>query len=170
MANSALSALADTLRISLRDLSPVIETDVSEQGDDMLVVTVRNPHDPYRGVTYEAGADHNGNVMGSLWFGQCEITGMLEAADAEAAIRSVVNGEIVTVVRYRNEEDRTDRHPTDRQWVFQLFPDGQDDDTPRYTALIRKLRSKPTLWDRLDRWAVGVFEVARWGEVTVIQR
>lgn len=170
MSETRFSELMNTLRTGLRDLSPNFSTDVSENGGDVLLVTVRNPHDPYWGVTYEAGADRSGRVTGSLWFGQCRVTGFLDASDAAAAIRSVTNGQIVAVVRYRNEEDREDRHPSDLQKVFQLLPDGQDDDSAAYASLMKKLHSEPGFFSRFDPDSLGVFEIAQWGEVTVLRR
>ena len=75
-------------------------------------------------------------------------------------------------MRYKSRGDLDDRHPSGWQRVFQVIPGsgGVDDDTAAYDALMHRLDTPPTLWDRLDRRTVGVFEVARWDGVTVVER
>lgn len=172
MPESAFDELTAALRLSLRDLSPDFTTDVDDKGGDVLLVTIRNPAHPYWGVSYEAAADRDGRITGALWFGQCEVTGHLPGGDAAAAIRSVTSGEIIAVVRYKSLDDLDDRHPSGWQRVLQVIPGsgGADDDTAAYEVLMRRLRTPPTLRDRLDRKTVGVFEVARFDDVTVIER
>ncbi len=171
MSASGFNEFISALRLSLRDLSPDFTSDVNDKGEELLLVTVRNPHNPYWGVSYEAFLDKDGHIRGSLWFGQCEVTGFLAGEQAEAAIRSVTSGEITAVVRYKTDEDLEDRHPSGWQRVFQvLAEDDGDDDRAALDALLGKLRSKPTFLDGFDRNTLGVFEVAVWNGVTVIRR
>lgn len=176
MSASAFSELSARLRLSLRDLSPTFSSDANDRGQEILLVTVRNPLQPHWGITYEAGVDRDGRITGALWFGQCEITGLLPGDEAEAAIRAIVGGEIAVVVRYRTETDWEDRRPSGWQRIFRLLPGGEDGGSPdsadsaAFDALSDRLHSKPGFLDRLAGNRLGVFEIARWSSVEIVRR
>lgn len=172
MTYSGFDEFTASLRLSLRALTPDFLTDVNDKGEDVLLVTIHNPTHPYWGISYEAGIDKSGCITGSLWFGQCLVTPGLDGEQAEAAIRSITSGEIIAAVRYKSRNDMDERHPSGWHKVFQVIPgsDGVDDDTAAFESFMKKLNTPPTLWDRIDRKTVGVFEIARFGSVTVIER
>jgi hypothetical protein len=105
----------------------------------------------------------------SLWFGQTEITDRLPEDDAVRAIAEFLEDRIVTVARYKNRDAYDDRRPMEKARIYQISMDdgeGQGD----IDRLLARLETPATWLDRLLARDTGVFEIARWTDVRVVER
>ena len=173
MSYRSLDELSQALMAAFRTHHPTVTRDHTDRGAELLQFLIPNPQFPAYGVSYEAEQDRGGDITGQLWFGQCELSGNLPAVDAIPALSSVLSGEIVTVIRFKNQTTFEDRHPSGQQWVFQILPDGEDGDDSdgaAFTALLARLNSPISLRDRVSGVHIGIFEIARWDEVNIIRR
>ena len=160
-----LRALAPRLP---RECRPRIISDVNDKGLPVTELVLPHPEIPHRSITLSA-CERRGLVdVCSLRFGEAEITGALDPADAVAAMEEILSDNIVVIVRYKNR-DAYDNHrkiaSSPSEWLYQL-----PDDEEELTAMLDRLQKPATLVERLGGKYVGVFEVYRWSHSEVLTR
>ena len=151
-----------------RDCRPRAASDVTDKGIPVLEFLLPNPEASQRSVTLSA-CERRGMVEScSLRFGEAEIAGAMDPADAVAAVEEILAGNIVAIVRYKNR-DAYDNHrkvsTAPMEWLYQL-----PDDEAALTAMLEKLKKPAGLLEKLSGKLTGVFEVYRWSGSEVIER
>ena len=172
MSCHTLNDLEKELRLTLRPYNPRFGSDTNDRDQAMLTVRVDDPTVVGQSLSLEV-TDTRGSLTGTLWLGAVRITDNLTADMCAPAVLSVLNGEIVTVCRYRNADDRDFRRPADvGSQVFQITPDADGAaEQGRLDACLCALKKPVGLLDRISGKRIGLFEVCRWGVPTeVIER
>ena len=144
--------------------------DTSEKGRPVLQMVIPNEVHPRYSLSVEV-TEYGPDRLTSLWFGQTEITSRLPEDDAAAAITEFLEDRMVTVVRYKNRDAHDDRHPMEKARVYQLPIEGEEGQEPsELDRLLERLDTPATWVDRLLGRDTGVFEIARWSDVRVVER
>ena len=151
-----------------RDCRPRAASDVTDKGIPVLEFLLPNPEASQRSITLSA-CERRGMVEScSLRFGEAEIAGAMDPADAVAAVEEILAGNIVAIVRYKNR-DAYDNHrkvsTAPMEWLYQL-----PDDEAALTAMMEKLKKPAAFFEKVSGKYTGVFEVYRWSGSEVIER
>ena len=147
---------------------PRVIRDVTEKGVPIMEFLLPCPDAPQRSITLSA-FERRGIVEScSLRFGEAEISGAMDPADAISAIEEILADHIVAIVRYKNT-DAYDNHRkasvSPAEWLYQL-PDDEAD----LTTMLDKLKRPASLMEKISGKRTGVFEVYRWSGSEVIER
>ncbi len=152
--------------------SPHAVIDTDEKGRPVLEFTLPNPHDPRHSISLTAGSYKGSVSLCTLWFGQVEVTGALEAEAAVPAIEEIVAGSIVAIARYKTREAYDDRRKGSgkpgagqAEWLYQL-----PDDAEALAAMLRRLETPAGIWNKISGTLTGVFEAYSWTMSEVFER
>lgn len=169
MAYGSMKELTVALSRAFSSYTPTVNEDVTDKGENLTLFVIPHPTEARYSVAVEAKEAH-GQIICALWFGSVSIASTVPAEQIIAAVEEILSDRIVAVVRYKNRKLYDARHPSGWVRVFQLTDD-QDSDEAALTALLARLETPPTLLDRLPGgFGAGVFEIARWDDVTVTER
>ena len=148
---------------------PRVVYDVDNKGQKLMEFILPNPEFPRFSISLQATEIHKRVSTCTLWFGQVEILGRLDPDMVHSAIETIVNDQLVAILRYKNEDAYDNHRPSGNQWLYQLTDD-EDDDSEALAQMKSKLSSKPTLMEKFNGKLVGVFEVFRWSGSEIIRR
>ncbi len=169
MPYNGLQELTTALTRTFAPHRPTIHEDVTDKGESISLFVIPHPTEPRYAVTAEA-KETRGNLICALWFGSVEIAKAIPADQIAAAMEEILSDRIVAVVKYKNRDTYDDRHPSGWQKLFQITDD-RDNDEGALASLLARLETPPTFIDRLPGGiGAGVFEVARWSGVRLIER
>lgn len=165
-----LEEFATLLTRAFSSYRPRVIYDTSEKGERIMEFLLPNPHEPRFSISLQCKEIRRQTDSCTLWFGQAEITGHLDPDMAVSAIETILNDELVAILRYKNEDAYDNHRPAEKaQWLYQLTDD-EDDDSEALEKMKQKLQSPPSLMDKLGGKLVGVFEIFSWNENEVIRR
>ncbi len=149
---------------------PRVIYDTTDKGEDVMEFLIPNPTEPRFSVSLQAKGKRKQVDVCTLWFGQAEIKGQLDPDVVPSAIDTIVNDELVAILRYKNENAYDNHRPTDKAvWLYQLTDD-EDDDSEGLAKMKEKLHTPPSLMEKLNGKLVGIFEVFSWSESEIIKR
>jgi hypothetical protein len=157
-----------TLTRTFASYRPRTVRDVSEKGQRVLQMVIPNETCPRYSLSIDV-TEYGRDISVSLWFGQTEITNRLPQDDAAAAITEFLEDRMVTVARYKNRDAYDDCRPMERARVCQLSDDEEEGES-ELARLLARLETPATWLDRLLAHDTGVFEIARWSEVRIVER
>ena len=170
MPYSGAKEFISVLTLTFALYRPTSNEDVSDKGESMMTLVIPNPENPLYAISIDVFEGSGGDLRCAVWFGPVEISGYTEADDVTTVVEDILNDRAVTVLRYKTRDTYDDRHPTGNwQKIFWLV-EGADRDGQALEAFLTRMATKPTLADRLLGNRTGIFEVARWSGVTVIER
>lgn len=149
--------------------APKTIEDVTDKGASVIEFVIPNPHEPRFSVSVEIREARGYVDTCSLWFGRAEISGHMDKEDIIPAITSIISGELVAILQYKNQDAYDDHRPSGKQWLYQITDD-EDDDTPMLDAMKEKLQSPPTLMEKISGKMIGVFEIFDWEGSEIIIR
>lgn len=150
------------------DAQPRVITDTDEKGAPVTEVTIPHPTEPRHAVSLTVITYRGAVSRCVLRFGQAEITAVLEAESALPAIREILAGRIIAVVRYKNRDAYDDRRMAAYGFTRRLYQLPDDDDA--LGRLREKLARPATVWEKLAGKMTGVFEVYGWAESETVER
>ncbi len=142
--------------------------DTDGRGRPILEFHIPNPQDSRHSISLTASIFRGSVSLCSLWFGQAEATAVLKPEDAVPAIESILSGEIVAVVRYKDRDAYDDRRKASHgraTWLYQL-----PDDAEAYENMLKKLKISANAWEKLMGTATGVYEVYTWEDAALYER
>lgn len=148
---------------------PRIIKDVNDKGITVMEFIVPHPTEPRFSVSVQVQEAKGYVDKCSLWFGQAEISGHMNADQIAGAIEEIVSNRIVAILRYKNQDAYDNHRPSGKQWLYQLTDD-QDDDSESLLIMKDKLQSKPTLAEKLSGKLLGVFEIFSWENRETVNR
>ena len=149
---------------------PRTARDVTEKGQPVLQMVIPNEAHPRYSLSVEV-TEYGRDRTVSLWFGQTEVTSRLPEDDAVAAITEFLEDRMVTVARYKSRDAYDDRRPMEKARIYQIpVEDGEGQKPNELDRLRAKLETPATWLDRLLGRDTGVFEIARWSDVRVLER
>ena len=148
---------------------PRVIKDVNDKGIPVTEFMIPNPHLPRFAVSLQFHADGGYVDTCSLWFGQIEISGHMDADTAASAIEEIMSDKVVAILRYKNQDAYDDHRPSPRKWLYQITDD-EDDESAELEAIKARLHSTPTLGEKISGKLLGVFEVFSWTSQEVIVR
>ncbi len=170
MPQYTLDEFASSLTKAFASFRPRVIYDTTDKGEDVMEFLIPNPTEPRFSVSLQAKGKHKQVETCTLWFGQAEIKGQLAPDMVPSAIDTIVNDELVAILRYKNEDAYDNHRPADKSvWLYQLTDD-EDDDSAALEKMKQKLSSPPSLMEKLSGKTVGVFEIYSWDESEVIKR
>ena len=148
---------------------PRIIKDVNDKCITVMEFIVPHPTEPRFSVSVQVQEAKGYVDKCSLWFGQAEISGHMNADQIAGAIEEIVSNRIVAILRYKNQDAYDNHRPSGKQWLYQLTDD-QDDDSESLLIMKDKLQSKPTLAEKLSGKLLGVFEIFSWENRETVNR
>ncbi|MBQ9780813.1 MAG: hypothetical protein IJW00_07690 [Clostridia bacterium] len=169
MPQYTLEEYASFLTKTFSAYRPRVIYDTTDKGEAVMEFLIPNPAEPRFSVSLQAGGKHKWLDACTLWFGQAEISGHMDPDMVPSAINTILNNELVAILRYKNRDDYDDHRPAGNQWLYQ-FTDDEDDDREALEKMKAKISSPPSLIDKLSGKLVGVFEIFSWSRSEVIER
>lgn len=169
MPQYTLEEFASLLTRTFASYRPRVIYDTTDKGEDVMEFLIENPYEPRFSVSLQARGKRRYTDVCTLWFGQAEISGHLDPDLAPSAIDTILNDELVAILRYKNEAAYEDHRLSGHQWLYQLTDD-EDDDGEALEKMKQKLLTPPSLVDKLGGKTVGVFEIFSWSESQVVKR
>ena len=159
-----------TLTRTFAAYRPRTVRDVTEKGQPVLQMVIPNETYPRYSLSIDV-TEYGRDMSVSLWFGQTEITSRLPQDDAASAITEFLEDRMVTVARYKNRDAYDDRRPMEKARVYQLPVEKEDGEGESELDRLLARLAKPATWiDRLLARDTGVFEIARWSDVQIVER
>ena len=165
----SLEEYASFLTKAFSSYRPRIVYDVTDKGEKTMELLIENPVEPRFSISLQAISRHKLIDTCTLWFGQAEISGHLDPEMAPSAIATILDDELVAVLRYKNRDAYDNHRPSGNQWLYQLTDD-EDDDGAALEKMKQKLTSPPSLADKLMGKLIGVFEIYSWSESEIVDR
>lgn len=170
MPQYTLEEFASILTKTFASYRPRVIYDTTDKGENVMEFLIENPHESRFSLSLQAFSKRKYIDTCALWFGQAEITGRLDPDMAVSALDTIVNDELVAILRYKNEDAYDNHRPVEKAvWLYQLTDD-EDDDGAALEKMKQKLASPPSLIDKLSGKLVGVFEIFSWSESEVVRR
>ena len=164
-----LDEYASLLTRAFAPYHPRVIKDVNDKGVSVMEFILPNPTEPRFSVSVQVQEAKGYVDKCSLWFGQAEISGHMNADQIAGAIEEIVSNRIVAILRYKNQDAYDNHRPSGKQWLYQLTDD-QDDDSESLLIMKDKLQSKPTLAEKLSGKLLGVFEIFSWENRETVNR
>ena len=143
--------------------------DTDPKGVPVIEWMLPNPHDPRFSVSLQLRSGRAYVDTCSLWFGQIELSGHMSTDAVVSAIEEIISDRVVAILRYRNRDAYENHRPSTKKWLYQLTDD-EDDESAELEDMKARLRSAPTLTERISGKLLGTFEVFSWSESEVISR
>lgn len=169
MAYTGLKELTMDLSRRFSSYAPSVNEDVTDKGENVALFVIPHPTEARYSVAIEAKESYE-HLSCALWFGSVAIASAIPAEQISAAVEEILSDRIIAIVKYKNQDTYDDRHPMGWTRVFQITPD-EDSDEAALNSLLSRLETPPTWIDRRPGGlGTGIFEVARWSGVTVIDR
>jgi len=148
---------------------PRIIKDVDDKGKAIVEFILPNPTEPRFSISLQINETRGFVETCSLWFGQAEISGYIQADMVAGAIQEIIEDHVVAILRYKNQDAYDDHRPSGKQWLYQLTDD-EDDESAMLEAMRQRLLSSPTLMEKISGKYIGVFEIFSWTQSEVISR
>lgn len=148
---------------------PRVIKDTNDKGGSIMEFVLPNPEHPRFAVSLQVREDKGYADTCSLWFGQVEISGYMDIHSVVSAIEEIISDRVVVILRYKNQNAYDDHRPSSRKWMYQLTDD-EDDDSAALEAMKARLRTSPSLAEKISGKFLGTFEVFSWSENEVISR
>lgn len=169
MSTYTLDEYATLLTRAFAPYRPHIIRDMTDKGVAVMEFILPHPTESRFSVSVQAQEARGYVDKCSLWFGQAEISGHMDADHIAGAIEEIVNNRIVAILRYKNQNAYDNHHPSGKQWLYQLTDD-EDDDSASLLAMKDLLQSKPTIAEKLSGKLLGVFDIFSWESCETINR
>ncbi len=170
MQRYTLEEFASMLIRHFHDYRPRVTYDTTDKGERTMEFLISNPHDLRFSVSLQCKEIHRQADTCTLWFGQAKVTGTLDPEMAVSAISTIVHGELIAILRYKNEDAYDNHRPMEKQqWLYQLTDD-EDDDSAALEKMEERLSRPPSLFEKLSGNLLGVFEIFSWSEAQVLKR
>ena len=149
--------------------APRAVSDTDPKGAPVLEWMLPNPHNPRFSLSLQVKGGNAYVDTCSLWFGQVEISGHMDADTAASAIDEIISDRVIAILRYKNRDAYENHRPSPRKWLYQLTDD-EDDESAELEVMKARLRTCPTLGEKISGKLLGVFEVYSWSAEEVIER
>ncbi len=170
MPQYTLEEFASILTKTFASYRPRVIYDTTDKGENVMEFLIENPYEPHFSLSLQAHGKRKYVDTCTLWFGQAEITGQLDPDMAISAVDTIVNDEVVAILRYKNENAYDNHRPVDKAvWLYQITDD-EDDDSAALEKMKLKLASPPSFMDKLNGKLIGVFEIFSWSDSEIIRR
>lgn len=169
MPQYTLEEFASLLTRTFASYHPRVIYDTTDKGEQIMEFLLPHPTEPRFSVSLQVHAFRKQAESCTLWFGQAEISGRLDPEMAPSAIDTILNDELVAILRYKNDDAYDNHRPSGNQWLYQLTDD-EDDDGEALERMKQKLTSPPSLMDKLSGKSVGVFEIYSWDRSELVKR
>ncbi len=151
-----------------REAQPRVISDTAEKGEPILEFFLPHPTEPRRSISLTVSSERGLVSIGTLWFGQVEVTGALDPDEAIPAMEEILAGRLIAIARYKTRDAYDNRRKAGTGFVQKLYQ--LPDDAEAFEAMIHKLRTKAGVWDKLAGSMTGVFEVYSWDTAEIFER
>ena len=169
MPRYTLEEFASLLTKKFASFRPRVTYDVTDKGAKTMEFLIENTSAPRFSVSLQAMTKQKLVESCTLWFGQAEISGMMNPDMAPSAIETIIDGDLVAILHYKNQDAYENHRPSGHQWLYQLTDD-EDDDSEDLEKMKQRLASPPSLAEKLGQKYTGVFEIYSWDHAEILNR